>query len=119
MLPNKDLKFSHLCKKDLGLLLIFGARRKHAITTITIHYATMHENKVVLLPSKILQHSAPNHPLKPFVYYKNQNNEKLCIAHYLHFYLAERHHNKYKIWKSIITHAKNIEMLQETKCVDE
>ena len=68
----------------------------------------MHEYKVVLLPKKTLKQSAPNCPLEPFVYYKYQNNEKLCIVNCLNFHLAERdRRTDPKHGNLIITHGRS------------
>ena len=47
-------------------------------------------DKVILLPNKTLKHSAPNRPLKPFVYHSYKGNEKLCIVNCMQCYLGER-----------------------------
>ena len=64
-------------------------------------------DKVILLPNKTLKHSAPNRPLKPFVYHSYKGNEKLCIVNCMQCYLGERNskvdnNNK----KLIITYGK-------------
>ena len=39
ILPNKNLKFSHLCKKEVVLILIFGSRSNYNYINILCKHA--------------------------------------------------------------------------------
>ena len=66
---NSKLDFECLCKKLVIFFLILGAKRKQALTSITVENVIHDYDKVTLLPNKTLKHSALNRPLKRFVYH--------------------------------------------------
>ena len=49
-------------------VLFLGTRRKRTLVTITLCNLTLYDDKVVLIPNKILKHSAPHCILELFVY---------------------------------------------------
>ena len=88
--PNSELDFKYLCKKLVILILILGARREQALTSITVKNVVLGHYKVILLANKTMKHSAPNRPMKPFVYHSYKENEKLSKVNCMQFYLGER-----------------------------
>ena len=90
MPPNSDLDFKCLCKKLVILFLILGARRRQDLISNFVENVILDHDKVTLLSDKILNHSAPNLPLKPFLYHSYKENAKLCIINCMQFYLGER-----------------------------
>ena len=62
------------------LLIIRGARRKHALSTIYVDNIVFKDDKVILLPNKTLKHSKLTRPLQPLIYNTYKKNIKLCLA---------------------------------------
>ena len=87
---NEALEYKNLVKKIVMLFVILGARRKQALFTISVDNILFKDDKVVLLPNKILKHSSAKRPLTPIIYQKYQENNNLCLVNALSFYLDAR-----------------------------
>ena len=73
-----------------GIMIILGARRKHALSTIYVDNIVFKDDKVILLPNKTLKHSKPTRPLQPLIYNAYKENIKLCLVNCLLSYLERR-----------------------------
>ena len=67
------------------IIFLLGARRKQALTSITVEDVIVDHDKYFLLPNKTSKHSAPNRPLKPFVYHSYKENAKLSIVNCMQY----------------------------------
>ena len=54
---NDNLQLKALVKKMVMLFIIFGARRKQALFTLSTDNIIFNENKVILLPNIIMKHT--------------------------------------------------------------
>ena len=72
------------------LFTIFGARRKHALSTIYVGNIVFKDDKVLLLPNKTLKHSKPRRPSQSLIYNVYKENIKLCLVNCLLSYLERR-----------------------------
>ena len=87
---NDNLQFKTLVKKTIMLFTILGARRKHALFTLSNGNIIFKENKVILSLNKTIKHTEPNTPLESLIYHHYPENQKLCIVNCLKFYTGMR-----------------------------
>ena len=85
-----NLQFNALVRKTVMLFIILGARRKQVLFTLSTDNIIFKENKVILLPNKIMKHTKLNTPLEPLIYHHYLENNKMCIANCLKFYIEMR-----------------------------
>ena len=80
---NDNLQFKALVKKTVMFFIILGARKKHALFTLSSDNIIFKENKVILLPNKTMKHAKLNTPLKHLIYHHYPEKQKLSIANCL------------------------------------
>ena len=87
---NDNLQFKALVKKTVMFFIILGARKKHALFTLSSDNIIFKENKVILLPNKTMKHTKPNPLLEPLIYHHYPENQKLYIVYCLKSYIGMR-----------------------------